>query len=116
MTGAGGLLRDHRGRWLIGFSIRLDICSAVEAELWALIHGLRLSWDRGIKLLIVETDSLLLHSWLAKGEFGSHKYANWPSECIHLLHQGWTVDFKHVYRERNRAVDFLVSISKDLPT
>ena len=48
MAGGGGVLRDHDGHWLGGFSVRLGFCTAVEAEFMALIYGLSFAWDRGI--------------------------------------------------------------------
>ena len=36
-AGGGGLLRDHQGRWICGFSASFGRCLANEAELWALI-------------------------------------------------------------------------------
>ena len=41
-TASGGdLLRDHNGNWIKGFLVKIDRCSAVEAELWAVLHGLK---------------------------------------------------------------------------
>ena len=50
-AGGDGILRNHNGKWLGGFSIRLGICFAVEAKLWALIHGLRLALNKSIPYL-----------------------------------------------------------------
>ena len=43
----GDLLRDHNGNWIKGFLVKIDRCSAVEAELWAVLHGLKMAWDNG---------------------------------------------------------------------
>ena len=39
----GEFLRDHDGNWIWGFSMKLGHCTIEEAELWALLHGLRLA-------------------------------------------------------------------------
>ena len=36
----GGLLRDHIGNWIVGFSVNLGSCSILEVELWELIIGI----------------------------------------------------------------------------
>ena len=53
----GGLLRNHNGDWKIGYSVKLGTCSIEEAEMWALIYGLRLAWEEGIRFLVAELDS-----------------------------------------------------------
>ena len=102
--GAGGwgrgLLRDHEGRWLDGFSTRFGTCSMVEAELWALIHGLRIAWERGISQLVVEIDSLLVHKWMTKSIVGTTKHPSLIQECHNLLRRNWTAIVRYVYREK----------------
>ena len=56
-AGGGGLLRDHRGNWINGFSANLGWCSYVKAELLALLKGLQLAWNMGVSHLEVEIDS-----------------------------------------------------------
>ena len=49
-------------------------CSVVEAEL-ALIHGLRLAWQVGIWHIVMETDSLLIKSWVENEDCNGNKHA-----------------------------------------
>lgn len=42
VAGCGGLLRDHEGKWLGGFSRNLGSCHAFMAELWGVLDGLQL--------------------------------------------------------------------------
>ncbi|KAH9770764.1 putative ribonuclease H protein [Citrus sinensis] len=44
---AGGLLRDCHGNFIHGFSANLGVCSVAKAELWGVLHGLRMAWDLG---------------------------------------------------------------------
>ena len=57
-AGEGGLAKDENGIWQGGFVAKLMCISIDEAEAWALLHGLQMAWDMGIKRLIVKTDSL----------------------------------------------------------
>ncbi|MBA0553492.1 hypothetical protein Golob_012670, partial [Gossypium lobatum] len=45
-----GVLRDHHGKWIIGFNRRLGLCSVLNAELWGILDGLTVlnikNWDK----------------------------------------------------------------------
>ncbi|KAH9673087.1 reverse transcriptase domain-containing protein [Citrus sinensis] len=58
LAGAGGLIRDATGRWHGGFCMNIGICSVTIAEFWGLYQGLILTWKMGIRLLVVEIDSI----------------------------------------------------------
>ncbi|KAK8690240.1 hypothetical protein V6N13_088941 [Hibiscus sabdariffa] len=53
----GGVLRDHNGGWIRGFSKFIGKCSVVEVELWGIARGLDLAWDMGYRRVMVESDS-----------------------------------------------------------
>ncbi|CAI9090938.1 OLC1v1025834C1 [Oldenlandia corymbosa var. corymbosa] len=55
---AGGLIRDHRGNWVQGFTVNNGVITLIGAELWGLWQGLLLAWDKGIRRIQVETNSL----------------------------------------------------------
>lgn len=57
IVGCGGVLRYERGRFLVAFAHKLGACSIVQAELWAIYHGVCLAWRRGFKQLHIESDS-----------------------------------------------------------
>ena len=81
-AGCGGVFMDASGTWKGGFIANIGYCSALAAELWAVLHGLRFAKRKGFKQVIIELDSL---------------------EVINMLHSGsWTVRVKHVYREGDR--------------
>ncbi|XP_038687586.1 uncharacterized protein LOC119986972 [Tripterygium wilfordii] len=114
MTGlavGGGLVRDVRGRWLIGFSINIGICSAVEAELWAVFEGLSLAWQNGFRKVFLETDSLVVASWLQDGCVPNIPISNLIYKCCDLLKKDWEVNICHVLREGNRCADLLANLA-----
>ena len=65
--GAGGTLRHYEGNWISGFSLRIGYCTSDEAELWGLIQGLRVAWEKGIRILGVEVDSTDVINWINVG-------------------------------------------------
>ncbi|KAK8583706.1 hypothetical protein V6N12_067966 [Hibiscus sabdariffa] len=53
-----GLISDQGGGWLFGFHKSIGIVSPLYAELWAILTGLQLAWNKGIPRLIVQSDSM----------------------------------------------------------
>ena len=44
----GGVLRNHQKKWLRGgFVLNMGISGILEAELWGILEGLRMSWNSG---------------------------------------------------------------------
>lgn len=56
-AGAGGIIRNHRGFWVKGFSRKVGLATNIIAELWALRDGLKLAQGLGIHKLEVELDA-----------------------------------------------------------
>ncbi|WMV09677.1 hypothetical protein MTR67_003062 [Solanum verrucosum] len=57
MGETGGVIRDHLGCWIVGFSCKVKVVNAQHAKLLALLHGLNLAQKININYLPVETDS-----------------------------------------------------------
>ncbi|KAE8675521.1 hypothetical protein F3Y22_tig00111662pilonHSYRG00061 [Hibiscus syriacus] len=53
----GGVIRDSKGEWKIGFARAVGISSSFEAELWGVFEGLKHAWSVGARSVIVETDN-----------------------------------------------------------
>ena len=106
---AGELVRDSLGRWIGGFMVNIGYCLVTKAELWVVYHVLLLAWDKGFRNLEVEMDSMLAFLCIT----GSHEEINANTTIIRdikrLLTCKWQVTIKHIYRETNRAADFLAS-------
>ena len=43
-TGAGRVIRDSKGKWLIGCARNIGRCTSLQVELWALLDGLEIAW------------------------------------------------------------------------
>ena len=59
-AGCGGMFRDPLGKWLVGFSVNLGVCTSVKAEMMALWHGLKIARDKGFRKVIIHMDSKLI--------------------------------------------------------
>ena len=98
---AGGLIRDHLGRWISGFGMVIGSCSITVAELWGLYKGLQLAWDSGIRRLKVETDSLCVTQLVARSSVMTNEYAPLVQAIKDYLKLDWHVSIVHIYREAN---------------
>lgn len=63
-AGNGGVLRDEEGQWMLGYTLRTSCNTIEEAETWAIIKGLELAWDKGIRRMVVECDSQKVVNWI----------------------------------------------------
>ncbi|EEF46310.1 nuclease, putative [Ricinus communis] len=106
----GGLLQRRAGLLLI---LMGRVCNALEAELWAVIKGPKLAWDKEYRRENLAVDSLLVAEWLAKdSEVCDEFHSNLVFICRRLLNQAWHVNVKHVYRECDMAAaDFLANLT-----
>ena len=57
MATCGGLLRDHHGRWKIGFAKKVRCTITFVAELWGVLQGLRIARDQGMQNILLQVDS-----------------------------------------------------------
>lgn len=108
-AGFGGVFREERGHWVIGFYGRLEDCSSLEAELWGLFKGLEMVKSQNMEALEIESDSATAIN-LIKGEspFQSpHKTL--IQECQALL-AATGCSLSHVYREGNQVADKLANV------
>ena len=85
MAGRGGLLRDHDGRWITGFSFKLGACTALAVELWAILQCLIFVWAKGLIKLTVETDSLVALRGIKNRRHANNKHNTILKECLDLL-------------------------------
>ncbi|CAH9133727.1 unnamed protein product [Cuscuta epithymum] len=56
-AGAGGVIRNHKGEWIIGFTLNIGRTDSFKAELWGLRQGLWLVKELNLKKVVVEVDS-----------------------------------------------------------
>ncbi|KAJ1421643.1 Ribonuclease H domain [Sesbania bispinosa] len=59
-AGFGGLLRHHDGSWISGFYGHLQPVDILEAELVAILEGLRICWHSAFRKVLCMTDSSLI--------------------------------------------------------
>ncbi|XP_042056087.1 uncharacterized protein LOC121800625 [Salvia splendens] len=113
-AGEGGLVRGSDGGLLRAFCAPISASSSVEAKLLALIRGLEMAMELSTHIWI-ELDSATLVSLLSSGHLGSADFRHHMT-LIRSMTSQRHVRFSHIYREGNRAADFLAGRgSRPLP-
>ena len=64
IAGVGGILRDHLGQWISGFSLYVGLAMNNMAELVAVRQGLAMAWNMSFKYIQLELDSKVVQTWL----------------------------------------------------
>jgi len=80
LAGASGVLRGDHREWIIGFFEHLGRCSAIKAELRAVLRGLKIAKKAATRQLLIQLDSTAVVSMLM-----THSLC--PSECSGIIQQ-----------------------------
>lgn len=90
---------------IFAFSAHIGACSVVAVELWVILIGIQIAWNRGSKKLIVESDYLISISLLM------HECPTFHNcfSLIHNIHEfvldRGEVQWSHTLREGNQVAD-----------
>ena len=112
---AGGLLRDCHGNFIHGFSAHLGVCSVLKAELWGVLHGLRMAWDLGYRRIQVGIDNCSVVQIIKENNAHVNETSNIIEMIRELMRRDWRIQMAHIYREANSAADFLSTHALSLP-
>ncbi|GLT38077.1 hypothetical protein SLA2020_123470 [Shorea laevis] len=107
---AGGVIRNHGGRWLYGFAVNIGPQSSYMAELWGCRDGLKLASELGVTHLILEMDSLLAVQTIQARNAGEGSASVLLSNIFHYLDSFVACTVQHTLREGNAATDYMASM------
>ncbi|EOY06956.1 Uncharacterized protein TCM_021518 [Theobroma cacao] len=102
----GGLLRDHTGTLVFGFSENIGPSNSLQAELRALLRGLLLCKERNIEKLWIEMDALVAIQMIQQSQKGSHDI-QYLLASIRKCLSFFSFRISHIFREGNQVADFL---------
>lgn len=109
-AGGGAIIRNHRGQFVSALSTNLGHSSSFKAEATALVRGLELAMNLQIANLIVQLDNLACVQVLRSKKWERNECSHLIEHAIKLIESpAWTVKIIHVYREGNRAADWLAN-------
>ncbi|CAN0876743.1 Putative ribonuclease H protein At1g65750 [Linum grandiflorum] len=115
LAAAGGVIRTDTGSFVKAFTSNLGSCSITRAEIQAIVDGLKLAWNLGIRRIQVQSDSMTAISILVKDSELRHQHAALVLQFQELCSRHWEVNISHIYREANFAADYLANLGHSLP-
>ncbi|CAN1137711.1 Putative ribonuclease H protein At1g65750 [Linum perenne] len=106
---AGGLIRNDQGSFVHAFTANLGNCSITRAEICAIVQGMKLAWELGIRKLLIQSDSKAAIAILLR-EDTDHQHAILALEFQELKSRSWDISITHVFREANCGADYLANL------
>lgn len=101
----GGILHSSSGSFLFAYASKLQEASVVEAELYAIFTGLKLSREKSFSNILVESDSLSAVRLVNLGCPHLHPNSNLVGEIQKLMSLDGGTTVTHVPREVNGVAD-----------
>ena len=103
----GGLIRDDRGNWVVGFTRKLGKINSFTAETWVLCDGLLVCYQLKLPVVIVELDAKALVDALSNPSYSNSVISPLFDDCKLLASQIPHIRFRHIYRKANKSADRL---------
>ncbi|CAL1394173.1 unnamed protein product [Linum trigynum] len=94
---------------LKAFSMNLGGGSITHVELASIKRGLCISWDMGLRKLVIQIDSVTT-ILLIQVDTSSHPHRMPLKSIRRFLALDWEITIGHVFREGNFVVDYLASL------
>ncbi|KAK5772935.1 hypothetical protein PVK06_049237 [Gossypium arboreum] len=115
LSAVGGVLRNNKREWILGFNCFLGKCSVTTVELWGLLDGLLIVQKQGYNKVIIRSDNLenVILICESKAE-GSKNTLIKRMQQILTLKRNWFLNF--VPRETNWVADALAKMAYQVVT
>ncbi|MBA0677857.1 hypothetical protein Goari_019242, partial [Gossypium aridum] len=106
----GGVARDQDGNWIVGFNRFLGVCSPFEAEVWGILVGILILFNKGYRRIIIVTDNLEVAQILTDMDLEDLGITVLRrTNRILQSERGWMI--KHILRNQNLVADRLAKLS-----
>ncbi|MBA0772060.1 hypothetical protein Gotri_007499 [Gossypium trilobum] len=107
---AGGVMRNQKGKWIIGYNRFLGSCSVFEAELWGILDGLNLLIDCGLDNVMIHSNSIEVVMAIQESSTGGSNTAL-IRRILQLLSQTSHWNIYYIPREENQEADNLARLA-----
>ncbi|CAN1160189.1 Putative ribonuclease H protein At1g65750, partial [Linum perenne] len=94
---AGGLIRDYGGNCITSYVVNLGSYSIMRGELWGIIEGMKLAWDKGIQRLCIQTNSRSAVSLLSIDDGQMQRHASLVEQFHDLRKRDREVMVHHIF-------------------
>ncbi|CAN1824587.1 Putative ribonuclease H protein At1g65750 [Linum perenne] len=92
----------------------MGLCSVIRAEMRGIVDGMGIAWDKGVRKLGIQSDSASEIKLLTDASWNNHQHLSLVRQFQEMLTWNWEVSIEHIYREANKAADFLANSGHDL--
>ncbi|KAK5836136.1 hypothetical protein PVK06_011891 [Gossypium arboreum] len=106
----GGVVRDHDGNWIVGFTHFLGVCSLFVAEFWTILDGILILLNKGYKQAIIMTDNLEVTQNLTNLDLEDLGITV-LRRTQHIMQPEGEWKIKHIPRNQNLVADHLAKLS-----
>lgn len=111
-----GLIRDDRGKWILGFQKQCGQTSPQVAELCAIEAGLQICKQHNMRRIKLYSDSLDSIQLLFRDCVISHPMYDLISSIRSLIFSNWDLEISHTYREATKCADILAKQAFSIST
>ena len=94
----------------MGFTGFLGISTNLHAKLMALLHGLRMAWEYGVRNLLCNSNSLDVVRMVSPGVPTTHRYYKIVFSISRWFSKDWVISLEHTLRDGNGGIDFLAKL------
>ncbi|XP_047263813.1 uncharacterized protein LOC124896303 [Capsicum annuum] len=99
-----GIFRYHRGDWVIGYTKVFTHVDVYQAELLAILEGLKIAITHHLTSLEINSDSATVISMITSDY---PRYSNTVAECRYLMRELGTPTLRYTCREQNSVADVM---------
>ena len=108
-AGYGGVFRDEKGEWMLGYYGFIGNNYVLNAEMWSIHQGLKIAKERNWNNLLVETDSEATVQLIKSEKEEDHPLGVLMKDCRMIL-EYTNGSIQHVWREGNMCADSLAKL------
>nr|XP_009594976.1 uncharacterized protein LOC104091358 [Nicotiana tomentosiformis] len=102
--GIGGVFRNSKGDWVLGYYMQIPQSEYTYGELISLLHDLKLAYVHGLHPLVVDTYSIeIINMFITNPQ----QYTSILHDCRILRQQLGDPELKYYFREQNKVADLL---------
>ncbi|MBA0778418.1 hypothetical protein Gotri_006285 [Gossypium trilobum] len=110
LSAAGGVIRNNKGEWILGYNRFFGKCSAATVELWGLLDRLLIVQKQGYNEVIIRSDNLKNVIYTSESKSGGSKNALIKRiQQVLASEESWSLTY--VPRETNWVVDALAKMA-----
>ncbi|GLJ29202.1 hypothetical protein SUGI_0575960 [Cryptomeria japonica] len=109
-AGYGGIIRNDEGSILGCIAGNMGIATNNEVEAWAMARGIKLCVEQGYNMVEVEGDSQIIINAVMQQNIPNWKLQQYLDDIRQNLMQIQQYKVAHVYREANKATDWLANM------